>query len=145
MRENTALRFSLVDRLWAMKYGDTVELETRVVAEAWPPTGDEDRSDYGVFHAMALANGGHRPEESLTTLQRIERDLEDGGFASPVLHPTGDKWLIHRKLAACPRCRGAGHYRTFPASLPSVAFRPADVSMTDTVTATMVRCDHKPT
>lgn len=143
MREDTALRFRLVAALWRMPYGNSVLLNADEAARAWPPTGDEDRSDYGVFHAMALASGGHRPEESLTTLQRLERDLEDGGFAKPELHPTGNSWLIRRNVSACPQCGGRGWFEVYPKT-PLGPVGAADVSMTDTVTIERKTCDHAP-
>ncbi|MEP0509389.1 MAG: hypothetical protein ABJD38_11790, partial [Aurantimonas coralicida] len=67
MREDTALRFKLADELNRMRYGDRFLIDRETALSAWPPTGDADRSFAGAFRAMALANGGNRPETTMTT------------------------------------------------------------------------------
>lgn len=104
MREDTQLRFCLVELLHRLPYGWSRKLSSDQVQKAWPPTGDHDTSPDAMFRALALAGSGNRPEESYTTDERIERDL-DGSFTWYTRQEDGD-YVFHRKDSACPKCRG---------------------------------------
>lgn len=139
MTEDIGHRFYLAGQLNRMSYGDTRIIPARTAHKCWPPTGNEDRSMEGAFRAMALASGGNRPEEDLTTKQRIERDLDDTFVVEQRLD--GD-WLVSRRLSACPKCRGTGWHET--ASYAPIAFdADAAVSMTDTIEVVRKKCEHR--
>lgn len=140
MSENIALRFALVAKLMRMRYGDSLVISGDDVMSAWPPTGDHDRSMEGAFRAMALSNGGNRPEESYTTEERIENDL-DGSFKFD-RQPFDRSYVFHRKVSACPKCRGEGRLRKFP-DAPALYAGPADIT-DEVVNVTWETCDHKP-
>jgi hypothetical protein len=142
MREDTILRFRLAGELSRMCYGDSRRIPRDDALSAWPPTGNEDRSMEGAFRAMALAFGGNRPELDLTTEDRIRRDLDESFDIQQ--HPEHGDWVIHRRMRACPHCRGSGVVRQWPAY--SVAdFDPnAKLAMDEVVTVETKPCDHKP-
>ena len=110
MTENTGLRLQLVRDLMRLPYGWNYAIPGKQVRAAWPPTGDHDRSFEGALHAIALQSGGHRPETSYTTEERISNDL-DGSFSWQI-RPEDDKWVFHRKDSACPKCQGRLEIRT---------------------------------
>lgn len=141
MRENTQLRFYLGARLLRMPYGSSLVIEAAKIKEAWPPTGDYDPD--GWFLAMALAAAGHRPEISLTTDQRIERDL-DGSFVWR-RGIENDDYVFHRRVECCPRCHGSG-YVEVPEELSSFdSYDPTlDVQAESVVTIRRIECDHTP-
>lgn len=138
--EDIALRFSLARQLMAMKYGDVRGIASGVVQRAWPPTGDHDRSIEGAIRAMALSNGGNRPEESYTTQERIERDLDDSFHVEQL--PMDGSWKIARMLSACPKCHGRGFFETWGESTVefTVEMVPADATMTVNRSV----CTHEP-
>ena len=143
MSENTQLRFYLADKLMKMPYGHNLIVPRKDVMEAWPPTGDHDRSNEGFFHALALAAGGNRPEESYTTEERIERDLDDS-FQFQQRAETGD-WHFQRMLSCCPKCRGLGYYQDRKPSTETPYFIPSKTIEDSFVTVENVNCDHRPT
>jgi hypothetical protein len=108
--EDLQLRFTLVRELMEMPYGYARKLDGRMVRRAWKPTGDYDRSFEAGFRAMALASGGHRPETSYTTDERITNDL-DGSFKWHERLEDGD-YVFHRRNDACPKCKGRLSVRT---------------------------------
>lgn len=142
MSDDIRLRFSLAHGLLAMKYGDTRQLTANIVDKAWPPTGDYDRSEAGFFKAMALAAGGNRPEESYTTMERINNDL-DNSFLVERDQLSGG-YSFHRRLSACPRCRGAGVYKVWRETEFSPLAFTASVPMDEVVSVEVRQCDHKP-
>lgn len=139
MTEDIGQRFYLADRLNRMPYGNSRIIPAPTARKCWPPTGNEDRSMEGAFRAMALASGSNRPEEDLTTKQRIERDLDDTFVVEQ--RWDGD-WVISRKLSACPKCRGTGWHET-AVYAPMDFDANATVSMTDTVEVAREKCDHR--
>lgn len=147
MREDTRLRFDLVDNLSRLPYGDFREIDADKVAMAWPPTGDADPSMEAGLLAMAIAARGGTPIPSMTTKERIARDLEDGTFEFGP-HPRGNVWVFHRKLRACPRCGGSGWTQELPIFEPFMAveeFGADQLPVSDKATsAKRVKCDHRP-
>jgi hypothetical protein len=141
MRDDVQLRFYLASKLHRMHYGQVDKLKGHNVESAWPPTGDYDKSDLGFFRAMSLAAGGNRPEESLTTMERIERDLDDSFHVEK--NWDGD-YVFRRRLADCPRCRGAGSYKRIPAAAYSLTAPVGAIPMDEVVTIEVVKCDHAP-
>lgn len=140
--ENIGLRFRLAAQLNRMRYGDRQIVSQDDAQKAWPPTGDHDRSFEGAFRAMALANGGNRPETSYTTQERIQRDLDE--TFDVVQNALDGDWVIRRRLSACPHCRGEGFVRFVPRDSER-AFSPAmAVSMEEVVTVETRPCDHRP-
>lgn len=143
MSEDTALRFHLCHQIARMRYGDGRLIDRDEAFSAWAPTGDEDRSLEGAFRALALASGGHRPEESLTTIQRIERDI--GSDFLVEIEPVSGGIVITRKLSMCPKCRGNGWYEVFEASPePANVYEMEVMPVTATVSKRLVGCDHEP-
>lgn len=142
MAEDTALRFSLVHRLMGMRYGRSVVIDRSDVQKAWPPTGDHDNSDLGVFRAMALAAGGNRPEDSYTTEERISNDL-DKSFTWD-MQPWDGNYVFHRKVSACPKCKGQGSYQAYDETVSPLFDLSASVPMDETITVKTVTCDHSP-
>jgi hypothetical protein len=141
MTEDIGLRFSLAGKLMRMRYGDSLQVSADTVLRAWPPTGDHDRSFEGAFRAMSLASSGNRPEESYTTEERIKNDLDDSfQFAQ---QPYDGSYIFHRKVSACPKCKGTGRIRQFP-DAPAFFDPNAPVSFDDVITVTVVDCDHAP-
>lgn len=108
--DSISLRFYLAGRLGKMRYGERVAIPHRIVHHAWPPTGDHDRSFEGAFRALALSAGGHRPESSYTTQERIERDLDETFHVERMHYENDRRWLIERKLRCCPQCHGDGYF-----------------------------------
>jgi hypothetical protein len=146
MTEDIRLRFHLVDRLMRLRYGDTMGIDADQAHMAWPPTGDADHSMEGAFRAMALASGGNRPETTYTTAERIANDLDDS-FAPPefIDYAQPRVWKIHRKVSACPHCRGTGWTRIYPRNeVLDLAVGDGMIRVTDTVTVKTVKCDHHP-
>lgn len=137
--EDLELRFALVRELMRMPYGWSRAYEGDLVRRAWKPTGDHDRSFAGAFHAMALANGGHRPETSYTTDERIKNDL-DGSFEwhDDLL---SDKYTFHRRDDACPKCKGRMGVRTIGrVGLPTAFAADVDVGA-HAITEEWERCE----
>lgn len=143
MMDDLALRFRLGARLLKMRYGTSYAIDGDKAHMAWPPTGDHDRSIEGAIRAIALARGGHRPETSYTTAERITNDL-DGSFDEPEFRPSvsGGQWIIHRKLSACPHCRGGGWVSVYPEPSP-LALDESDLLIA-TATVQKARCEHLP-
>ena len=132
-------RFSLGTAILKMRFGDSLVLPGYLVQHAWPPTGDYDRSLDAGLRALSLAAGGHRPESSYTTMQRIERDL-DGSFSIAEIDAyDGLRYKFYRRAECCPLCRGS---RKVPVEMGSeVLFQTAAMmSPTDTVVFDMVAC-----
>jgi len=141
MRENIGLRFYLAGKLMKMAYGQNLIIPQEDVAAAWPPTGDHDRSFEGAFRAMALSNGGNRPEESYTTEQRIANDLDESFRFSQ--RAEDGKWHFERMLSCCPKCRGSGHYRVRKPKKEEAYFSPsADIDFAAVETFEIIKCDH---
>lgn len=143
MREDTQRRFALVRQLLAMPYGDAQRISRDLAEQAWPPTGDADRSMEGAFRAMALAAGGNRPEESRTTIERIIYDLGESFYVEQ--HPITLDYEIVRKLSHCPNCHGAGVY--FEQKLDTARLTPRSfesISPTSTVSSVQRTCGHWP-
>lgn len=141
--ENIRLRFDLAEQLLKLPYGTGHIIDQDIATMAWPPTGDHDRSVEGAFRAMALANAANRPEESYTTIERIQNDLDDSFRVTQEM--TGE-YLVVRLLHHCPLCRGSGHYRRrLPEKFVPLAFD-ADIPITVTtaVKDEVVKCDHWP-
>lgn len=139
--EDIDLRFRLAARLGRLGFGEAYRVERDLAARAWPPTGDHDRSIEGAIRALALAAGGHRPETSYTTKERIERDLDET-FVVDHDEYTGD-WIVLRPVKNCPKCHGFGTYREYErfAATPS----PLDAGFEDAtaiVAYKTIRCDH---
>lgn len=112
---NLQERFYWAERLSRMHYGKSFLIRPDVAARCWPPTGDHDRSFEGTFRGLALVAGGHRPETSMTTLERIQRDLDDdGSFEVEPRHTAeGTGYVVRRLVQKCPRCRGSGWLSPF--------------------------------
>lgn len=108
MDEDTGLRFELADRLMRMHYGTGIVVPGELVFRAWPATGDLDRRPIAVFRAMALASAGHRPVQTLSTDERIRRDLDDS-FQWLKDAKSGD-YRFYRRVDACPHCQGQGFF-----------------------------------
>lgn len=144
MTEDIALRFTLVHELSAMPYGEARQFTAKIVDRAWPPTGDEDRSFEGAFRAMALAFGGHRPETSMTSEERILYDLSgEGGFE--VRRERNGDVTVFRRLSACPHCHGRGWAEVHIPPAVSELVSDAQIDPTGSViTRQRKRCDHKP-
>lgn len=143
MREDTGLRFYLAGKLMKMPYGHNLIIPREDVMAAWPPTGDHDRTIEGAFRAMALSNGGNRPEESYTTEERITRDLDES-FRFQQRAEDGN-WHFERMLSYCPKCRGSGHYRTRKPKKEEAYFSPsATIDFSACETVEIAKCDHAP-
>lgn len=139
--EKTQLRFKLAGQLIRMPYGNARIIDRDTALAAWPPTGDHDRSMAGAFRAMALANGGNRPEDSYTTIERIQNDLDE---SFSVCEEMNGGYSVARLLRHCPRCRGSGQYRKrLPSTFEPLAFDEV-IPMTATETVEIVECDHRP-
>jgi hypothetical protein len=132
-------RFSLGAAILKMPFGHTLGLPGYLVQHAWPPTGDYDRSPDAGLRALFLAAGGHRPESSYTTMQRIERDL-DGTFSIIEFDAhDGLHYEFYRKPECCPLCRGSREVPVY--RRPEVLFQPGNMpSPTDQVVINMVVC-----
>ena len=144
--DDLTLRFHLQRQLMRMKYGEMVLIPHEVVVHAWKPTGDYDRSFEGAFRALALSAGGHRPEESLTTEERIRRDL-DGSFRFERRYWEADRrWLFERMKSHCPHCHGEGYLDIYEPSEPPPLFDPyAEIDvMTVTISKKRITCEHAP-
>jgi len=142
MTDDIRLRFALAHGLLAMKYGDRRQIAANIVDKAWPPTGDYDRSEAAFFKAMALAAGGNRPEESYTTMERINNDLDDSFRVER--DPIHGHYVFHRRLSACPLCRGDGVYKVWEETQVSPLAFTANIPMDDVVAIKVIQCDHKP-
>lgn len=139
-REDIQLRFAMADSLNRMPYGDGRRIQRYIALRAWPPTGNCDNTILGAFRAMALANGGNRPEESLTTIERIKRDLDDSFNVSEDL--LDESIFVKRRLRACPHCHGHGWKQQ-----PKFPDFPLNCSIDEIAAVTFierVKCDHKP-
>lgn len=146
MTENIALRFNLAHRFAKMRYGDYYHIDRFDAFDCWPPTGNHDHSIEGAMRAMALAFGGNRPETSYTTLERIQRDLpEDGSFVVDGPQPFDGSYIVHRKVSACPKCRGSG-VKVVPLPRPIEPIESANLDMVSKsiINQAIVECDHKP-
>ena len=144
MREDTALRFHLANRLLRLRYGDTMAIQADMVESAWPPTGDADPSMEAGLLAMAIAARGGTPISSYTTEERIIRDLDET-FAPPVYLPHERVYRIHRKMSDCPHCHGSGWIRVHTElAMPDLAAHSAFSVETAAITTKTVKCDHRP-
>lgn len=143
MSENTELRFKLAHRLLRLQYGSGQVINRDTALEAWPPTGDQDRSIEGAFRAMALANGGNRPEESYTTIERIQNDVDD---SFTVYQDLDGHFVVERLLGCCPRCRGSGQYKVRKPMKFDHRVCMANVPISDdlVIDSEIVDCDHVP-
>ena len=141
MIDDEVLRFGLVDELKRMRYGAVRTMPGNWCRRAWKPTGDHDLSFEGTFRSLALAEGGHRPETSYTTDERIRMDLGNE-FSWQILYESGD-YLFTRHLDACPKCRGRGGYQAIVGDLPEFV-RAEEFDPNQTVEINWVKCDHKP-
>lgn len=143
--DDIGLRFYLAKQLAKMRYGEKVAIPHSVVNHAWPPTGDHDRSFEGSFRAMALAFGGHRPESSYTTEERIMRDLDDSFRVERMYYDREDHWLIERLKSHCPKCRGDGYYDEWDMSKAPMRFDPdIPVEASATVSKVRITCECLP-
>lgn len=140
---NIQLRFYLAKVLHRMRYGETRTVSQDQAMRAWPPTGDHaPRTLENDFRALSLARGGHRPETSYTTQERIINDLDETFDVSQNI-VSGD-WNIHRRARECPKCHG----RKYMQSIESASFSVA--SLDEMPEAESVRaikteaCDCKP-
>jgi hypothetical protein len=137
--EDTQLRFYLAAQLMRMPYGWSRVIEGDKVRRAWKPTGDHDRSFEAAFRAMALASGGHRPEESYTTDERIKKDL-DSSFIWHLRAEDGD-YVFHRRDKACPKCRGWMRIRKL-GRVPLPRIMPSEIpKMSASVIEEWTECD----
>lgn len=142
--DGIALRFYLARQLSRMKYGERVAIPHSIVNEAWPPTGDHDLSDIGAFRAMALALGGHRPEASYTTQERIERDLDETFHVERMHYENDRRWLIERKLRCCPQCHGDGYFDEWDFGEESMSPMEIGAIVTEmTVSKKRFKCEHE--
>lgn len=143
MSENTELRFKLANRLIRLQYGSGQRVNRDMALEAWPPTGDHDRSMEGAFRAMALANSGNRPEESYTTIERIQNDLDD---SFRVYQDPDGNFIVERLLGRCPRCHGSGQYKVRKPMKFDHRVCTANIPISDdlVIENEVVDCDHVP-
>ena len=143
MGENIGLRWAIGAKLMAMRYGNSIVIGGDKIASAFPPTGDHDRSMEGAFRAMALANGGNRPEESYTTDERIRNDL-DGSFVWDI-EPMSRNYVFHRLVSSCPHCKGSGYVqkpRSVSARVPM--YESSSVMSTEKTIVDRKPCSHDP-
>lgn len=99
---NVQERFYRAERLNRLPYGNSYLIPADVAARCWPPTGDYDTSFESIFRSLALAAGGHRPETSMTTIERIQRDLDDTFEVEPHTTAEGKGYVVRRLLRKCP-------------------------------------------
>lgn len=135
-------RFYMSDALIKMKYGEAINLPSYVIEFAWPPTGDYDRSIDAAIHAMFLSAGGHRPETSMTSLERIQGDLDETFGITERRYDR--EWVIYRKLSSCPRCRGSGVIRVAEEVSKLCPIGPADISASSMAAVKTIPCEHLP-
>lgn len=137
---STRLRFAIASELARMRYGDTKVITAQVVMEAFPPTGEHDRSFAGTFQAMALSLGGNRPETSYTSVERVQNDLpDDGSFL--VEEDYEGNIRIHRLLRCCPHCHGEGWRYKCPAT--KITINLSCASAPTSVTIERIECTHE--
>jgi hypothetical protein len=140
--ENLQLRFHLASVLNRMPYGRSRVIKREQAVKAWPPTGDHaPRTFENDFRALALANGGNRPETSYTTLERITNDL-DGSFDVREDLVSGD-WYIHRRDRDCPKCHGRKHISQREYTMADLRAG-NDIEISEAITVTSVPCDCLP-
>lgn len=143
MAEDYELRAYLLEHILRTPYGEFCFVDERDAWRAWPPTGIHNRSMAGMFMAIALAYGGHRPETDLTTEDRISRDL---GPEFDFEHVSWDaKYVFRRRVEFCPHCKGLGEYRRLkPFSLREGCWKQAEVPPIEKMESIyeIVRCEH---
>lgn len=136
MMMNFPLRYQIEQTTGELKANQAVQYTRVQLEEAFPPTGGF--YEHALMRAMALANGGNRPEPVMSTEDQVRQFAARGGL-NVVFSPMDGHATFEPKRAACEKCHCVGKVQLY--DRPARAMRAPPGFAVAKITSEIVTCD----